>query len=99
MSDLKSTACYENVCDYFLFDTACTGYGGSGKTFDWQVLTAYHGSTPFLLSGGLKPDSLHSLKEFRHPAWAGIDLNSGFEISPGKKGYNAIKHIYQTNQI
>ena len=40
---------------------------------------------PFLLSGGLKPDSLHSLKEFRHPAWAGIDLNSGFEISPGKK--------------
>lgn len=85
MSDLKSTVCYENVCDYFLFDTACTGYGGSGKTFDWQVLTAYHGSTPFLLSGGLKPDSLHSLKEFRHPAWAGIDLNSGFEISPGKK--------------
>ena len=73
------------LCDYFLFDTACTGYGGSGKTFDWQVLTAYHGSTPFLLSGGLKPDSLHSLKEFRHPAWAGIDLNSGFEISPGKK--------------
>ena len=57
----------------------------AGKTFDWQVLTAYHGSTPFLLSGGLKPDSLHSLKEFRHPAWAGIDLNSGFEISPGKK--------------
>ena len=33
MSDLKSTVCYENVCDYFLFDTACTGYGGSGKTF------------------------------------------------------------------
>ena len=32
MSDLKSTACYENVCDYFLFDTACTGYGGSGKS-------------------------------------------------------------------
>lgn len=31
MSDLKSTVCYENVCDYFLFDTACTGYGGSGK--------------------------------------------------------------------
>ena len=84
-SDLKPTACYESVCDYFLFDTACTGFGGSGKTFDWQMLSAYHGSTPFLLSGGLKPDSLHALKEFRHPAWAGIDLNSGFEISPGKK--------------
>lgn len=85
ISDLKSVTCYEGVCDYFLFDTACPGYGGSGKAFDWSILSAYQGSIPFLLSGGLKPDNLYLLKDFQHPAWAGIDLNSGFEIYPGKK--------------
>ena len=27
-SDLQSAGCYEGVCDYFLFDTACSGCGG-----------------------------------------------------------------------
>ena len=40
-SDLQSAGCYEGVCDYFLFDTACSGYGGSGKPFNWNILQAY----------------------------------------------------------
>ncbi|WP_455671973.1 phosphoribosylanthranilate isomerase [Phocaeicola sp.] len=83
--DLQPTICYEGICDYFLFDTACPGYGGSGKAFDWNVLAAYQGNTPFLLSGGLNPAGIESLKAFHHPAWAGVDLNSGFETAPGMK--------------
>lgn len=83
--DLQSVICYEGICDYFLFDTACAGYGGSGKAFDWQILSAYQGDTPFLLSGGLTPDSVESLQNFHHLSWAGIDLNSGFETSPAVK--------------
>lgn len=83
--ELQPVICYEGICDYFLFDTACAGYGGSGKAFDWNVLQAYQGSTPFLLSGGLRPDSLDSLLQFRHEKWAGIDLNSGFELAPARK--------------
>lgn len=38
---------YQSVCDYFLFDTKSTGYGGSGKTFDWQLLEKYLLEKPF----------------------------------------------------
>lgn len=82
---------YKGVVDYFLFDTACVGYGGSGKCFDWSVLQHYDGNTPFLLSGGIRPDSLGEVLAFRHSMFAGIDLNSGFELSPGVKDVEALK--------
>lgn len=84
-SDLQQTAEYEGRADYFLFDTRCTGYGGSGRCFDWTILAEYTGQTPFLLSGGIGPAHLEALRSFRHPRWAGIDLNSGFETCPGRK--------------
>lgn len=83
--DLMKTAAYEECCDYFLFDTKCAEKGGSGKSFDWRILQAYHGHTPFLLSGGIGPESLEALTKFTHPQWAGVDLNSRFETSPGVK--------------
>lgn len=84
-SDLRQTAAYEGRADYFLFDTRCTGYGGSGRCFDWTILAGYTGQTPFLLSGGIGPGHLEALRSFRHPRLAGIDLNSAFESCPGRK--------------
>lgn len=89
--DLEKTADYEGRVDYFLFDTKCSGYGGSGKQFDWSVLAAYQGSTPFLLSGGIRPESLEALRHFHHPLLAGLDLNSGFETEPGLKDVAKLK--------
>lgn len=83
--DLAQTAAYEEVCDYFLFDTPCLTAGGSGKRFDWSLLKAYSGKTPFLLSGGIGPDCLQALHTFYHPKWIGIDLNSRFETAPALK--------------
>jgi len=83
--DLNAVIAYQGYVNYFLFDTKCKGYGGSGKQFDWQILHAYEGETPFLLSGGLTPDSLVAVKAFNHPCLAGVDLNSGFETAPGMK--------------
>ncbi|OAV69740.1 N-(5'-phosphoribosyl)anthranilate isomerase [Bacteroidales bacterium Barb6XT] len=83
--DLAATADYEGCADYFLFDTKCNGYGGSGKSFDWSALATYAGKTPFLLSGGINPQNVEAVKQFRHPRFAGIDLNSGFETAPGMK--------------
>ena len=76
---------FEGLCEYFLFDTQTSGYGGSGKTFDWNILQNYRGSTPFLLSGGISAESINDLKNFQHPQLAGIDLNSKFETEPGIK--------------
>lgn len=89
--DFEPTTVYAPYCDYLLFDTPCTGFGGSGKTFDWALLSHYTGETPFLLSGGIRPESLNDLLSFRHPRWAGVDLNSGFESSPGMKDAQALK--------
>lgn len=82
---LARTEAYTGCCDYFLFDTPCSGYGGSGRSFDWQLLDSYRGNVPFLLSGGITPASLPALLSFRHPRWAGVDLNSGFETAPAVK--------------
>ena len=83
--DMQKTESYAGLCDYYLFDTKTSAYGGSGKQFDWSVLEAYRGGTPFLLSGGIRPESIGAIRSFRHPRLAGIDLNSGFEIEPGLK--------------
>jgi len=82
---VKKVRLYEKCCDYFLFDTHTSGYGGSGRKFDWEVLSDYRGNVPFLLSGGISPGDVEGIKAFSHPMFMGIDLNSCFEISPGYK--------------
>lgn len=76
---------YRDAVDYFLFDTPTKNYGGSGRVFDWSLLRSYDGDEPFLLSGGLRPDSMETVSHFGHPKWVGVDLNSGFETAPGVK--------------
>lgn len=85
-SDLAATRCYEGCCSYYLFDTKTQHLrGGSGTMFNWQLLAAYDGATPFLLSGGIGPEQIGALRSFQHALWAGIDLNSRFESAPGVK--------------
>ncbi|MCD7899312.1 MAG: phosphoribosylanthranilate isomerase [Bacteroides sp.] len=91
--DLNLTQPYESSSDYFLFDTKCEQYGGSGKSFNWEILEAYNGKTPFLLSGGIGPGMANALKAFHHPMCAGFDLNSKFETAPGKKDVNQLKEF------
>ena len=93
--DLEATKPYEGIVDYFLFDTKATLPGGSGQQFDWNVLEAYHGVTPFLLSGGIGPDDAERVKSYYHPKCAGIDLNSRFEIAPGLKDADKIKRFLE----
>ena len=89
--DLLQTEKYEGIADYFLFDTKGKMVGGNGQKFDWSVLTAYQGKTPFLLSGGIGPEDAESVKSFHHPRCIGIDLNSRFESEPGFKNINQLK--------
>ena len=76
---------WEDACDLYLFDTRTDSYGGSGQSFDWRVLDRYEGHLPFLLSGGISPEMKDEAKVIVHKAFAGVDLNSRFESSPGIK--------------
>jgi len=89
--DLAQYKQYEDVVDLFLFDTKCQSVGGSGQQFDWQLLSAYDGSVPFLLSGGIGPDDVARIRAFNHPQFAGIDLNSRFEVEPGVKDVELLR--------
>jgi phosphoribosylanthranilate isomerase len=91
--DLEQTIPYEGLVDYFLFDTKAKMVGGNGTQFDWSVLSAYQGNTPFLLSGGIGPDDTEKVRNFHHPQLAGIDLNSRFELSPAFKDIEKLKQF------
>ena len=89
--NFKVTRTYEGSCDYFLFDTRTDAYGGSGLKFDWQILQQYRGETKFLLSGGLAADDAKDILKIDHPKFAGIDLNSRFEIEAGYKDVDLLR--------
>jgi len=89
--NFKLTEAYSGVVDYFIFDTKARTYGGTGKKFNWKQLEKYNGKTPFLLSGGIKPEDADSIKKIQHPKLVGLDLNSGFEDQPGLKNIQQLK--------
>ena len=96
--DLIQTQPYEGLVDGFLFDAKGKSVGGNGEKFNWDVLDAYQGNTPFLLSGGIGPDDAERVNAFYHPKCIGIDLNSRFELAPGFKDVAKLKEfMYNLN--
>jgi phosphoribosylanthranilate isomerase len=91
--DLLQTQPYEGLVDYFLFDAKGKSVGGNGEKFNWDVLDAYQGNTPFLLSGGIGSDDAERVNALYHPKCIGIDLNSRFELAPGLKDIDALRRF------
>jgi phosphoribosylanthranilate isomerase len=89
------TNAYEEIADYFLFDTKTNVPGGSGEKFNWKMLEEYKANTPFFLSGGIGPNDIESIKQINHPLFAGIDLNSGFEDNPGLKNIEKLRRFIE----
>lgn len=94
--DLTRASEYSGAVSWLLFDTPTAGFGGSGKSFDWSLLAGYEGEVPFILSGGIGPDSVEAISSLRHPAFAGVDLNSRFETAPGLKDVDAVRAFIES---
>ncbi len=87
---------YDDVCDYYLFDTASKNMkGGTGKKFDWKKIAKSKIEKPFFLSGGIGPDDAALLKKFKHPDFYAADINSLFEKEPGVKDMGLILKFLQ----
>jgi phosphoribosylanthranilate isomerase len=88
---------FESNCDYYLFDTKGELPGGNGYVFDWKVLSNYSSSKPFFLSGGIGLDQIESVKSFFKSDSSkhcfSIDVNSRFEIEPGRKDVNKLSEF------
>lgn len=80
--------------DYFLFDTDSKSYGGTGKTFDWQILNQLEITKPYFLSGGISLENFKEMKNLKQLPFA-LDINSKFETEPGVKDLQKIKQLYE----
>lgn len=92
-SSVLKAMMWDGYVDGILFETPTNGYGGSGVSFDWSLLSSYRARTPFFLTGGIGPQSLEALKEFSHPQWIGVDLNSRFETEPALKDVELVRQF------
>lgn len=89
--DFSTLEPYKKVCDFFLFDTKGNNYGGTGKNFNWDILSRYDNAVPFFLSGGIDVDNIKGLNNLTSLNIHALDINSKFEISPGLKDIEKIK--------
>lgn len=86
---------FDGKVDYFLFDTKTRSYGGSGKKFNWDLLSDYKLKTPFFLSGGVDLDDIPAIRDLDLDQLYAIDVNSRFEVEPGLKDIVKIKQLMQ----
>src|SRR5690606_19533688 len=86
---------YEEVTDYFLFDTKGKLPGGNGYVFNWQILQNYPSKKPFFLSVGIGINEMEKIKNILKtnlPIHI-IDVNSKFEEAPGLKNIEKLKEF------
>ncbi len=90
-----------------LFDTDSKAFGGTGKTFDWQILNEIEIPIPYFLSGGISLENIKNLQNFvkvnmrenktltKLNTPFALDINSKFETEPGIKNLEKIKNFTQ----
>ncbi len=83
--DLKPVAAFEAVADRLLFDTRLGDEptGGTGKSFDWNLLRGRVFTKPWMLAGGLKASNL--AEAVRVTGARTVDVSSGVEDADGRK--------------
>jgi phosphoribosylanthranilate isomerase len=70
--------------DLHLLDAHQAGrWGGTGETFDWELVRRRRTDVPFVLSGGLTPENVGAAIAATHPF--AVDTASGTEARPGVK--------------
>jgi phosphoribosylanthranilate isomerase len=79
----------------WLADAWVEGYGGAGKSFDWDLIPAQRGR-PLVLSGGLTHDNVREAVRRIRP-WA-VDVSSGVESAKGIKDAAKIAAFIQEVQ-
>jgi phosphoribosylanthranilate isomerase len=60
-------------------------HGGTGESFDWELLADRRSEIPLILAGGLSPDNVDEAIAVAHPF--AVDVASGVEAEPGVKDH------------
>ena len=91
--DVAHVADFAEVADRILLDAkppkGAERPGGLGVPFDWTLLKALDPALPFMLSGGLTPETVAAAIKATRPF--GVDASSGLETAPGVKDAGLIR--------
>lgn len=89
--DFTQLQSYTKDVDFFLFDTKSPQHGGSGESFNWEMLKAYSHDIPVFIGGGVGVSNLEELLQHDFPFLHAVDMNSRLEIEPGLKDINQVE--------
>ncbi len=79
--------------DFHLFDKRGKGlWGGTGESFDWELLRGHRSDVPDILAGGLRPDNVAAAIAVTQPY--AVDVASGVESEPGRKDHAAMAAFF-----
>jgi phosphoribosylanthranilate isomerase len=96
--DLAAAEPYEDVADLLLVDAkprrGAALPGGNGLPFDWGLARDFAPRRPWLLSGGLDPDTVAAAIALTGAR--GVDVSSGVESAPGVKDAAKIRAFVAT---
>ena len=93
-ADLNAALCYDGIADRLLFDAKAPSTegrfmpGGNALSFDWRMLAGRSWPCPWMLSGGLTPETV--AEAIRTSGAPGVDVSSGVETAPGVKDASRI---------
>jgi phosphoribosylanthranilate isomerase len=84
-ADVEAARAYRT--DFHLFDAYTPAApGGTGESFDWELVGQRTTKVPAILAGGLRPDNVAEAIAVARPF--AVDVASGIERAPGRKDHN-----------
>jgi phosphoribosylanthranilate isomerase len=84
--------------DYHLLDARSSApgreslRGGTGETFDWELIAGRRSKVPLILSGGLAPQNVAAAIDAVAPF--AVDTASGTESAPGHKDADSLRDFF-----
>ncbi|HEU5104851.1 MAG TPA: phosphoribosylanthranilate isomerase [Solirubrobacterales bacterium] len=79
--------------DFHLFDRRAKGaWGGTGESFDWELLRNHRSEIPAILAGGLRPENVADAVAVTRPY--AVDVASGVELESGRKDHAAMSAFF-----
>jgi phosphoribosylanthranilate isomerase len=94
-ADVHAAEAYRT--DFHLFDRRSKGqWGGTGESFDWELLRGHRSDVPDILAGGLTPQNVAHAIAVAQPY--AVDVASGVETGPGRKDRAAMAAFFEAAQ-
>lgn len=80
--------------DFHLFDAyRQRAPGGTGESFDWELLAGRKSKVPMVLAGGLTPENVGEAIAAARPY--AVDVVTGVEAEPGRKDPDRVERFFE----